>query len=528
MKRRDLLKSTIPAAALLPEILGSYSIKAFTGKSALLQALLQPEVDTDRVLVVVQLNGGNDGLNTVIPVSNYSSYFNARSNIAIPENRILSLSGQPGTGLHPSMTGMRTLYNEGKLSIIQSVGYPAPNFSHFRATDIWMSASDSNTTVNSGWGGRYLNTEYPNFPIGYPNTVMPDPLAIQIGSITSLTFQGPSANMGMSITDPTSFYNLINGVQDPAPNNPMGNELTYIRQVAQQTNQYAQRVRNAAIQVTQQSIYPTGNSLADQLKIVARLIKGGLKTRMYMVSYGGFDTHSLQAVSTDTTTGTHANLLTNVSNAIKAFMDDVYFLGIQDRVLGMTFSEFGRRIKSNSSGGTDHGAAAPMFVFGKHVISGITGVNPVIPPSVSTNDNIPFQYDFRSVYSSLLEKWFCVNSTNLQQIMMNNFQSLNIVNDSYCKTTSVGRPVEAGEDLVSNSPNPFTNSTTITYTTRGGHTLIQIIDMQGRLVRTIIDKEMLPGKHTVIFQSEGLAAGVYYARLQNGPTQQVRAMLKVK
>lgn len=528
MKRRDFLKKSVPAAALFPAIVDGYTVKAFTGNSPLLQALMDPTIDTDHVLVIVQLSGGNDGLNMVIPISTYSDYYNARTNIAIPQNKILSLNGFAQTGLHPSMTGLQTLFNEGKLNVVQAVGYPTPNFSHFRATDIWMSASDSNVEVNTGWSGRYLNTEYPNFPNGYPNTAMPDPLAIQIGSVTSLTFQGPGVNMGMSITDPTSFYNLISGVQDPAPNNNMGFELSYVRSIAQQTNQYALRIKDAATTVTQQSTYPTGNSLADQLKIVARLIKGGLKTRLYMVSYGSFDNHSLQVNSADTTTGTHATLLGNVSNAIKAFMDDCLFLGVQDRVVGMTFSEFGRRIKSNSSLGTDHGAAAPMFLFGKGVIGGVTGSNPAIPTNATVNDNIPFQYDFRSIYASILQKWFCVTPANLQVIMMNNFQTLNIVNDASCRTTGIGNPVTAGDNLISNYPNPFVETTTIKFTTKGGHTLIQVIDTLGRVVRTPVDKEYLAGTYNTTFDSGGLPTGVYYARLQNGPIQQVKPMLKVR
>jgi len=528
MKRRDFFKKTIPAATLLPAIVDGYSVKAFTPNTLLMQALLNPQIETDHVLVIVQLNGGNDGLNMVIPVSNYSAYYNARTNIAIPENRILRLNGNSASGLHPGMTGMQTLFNEGKLAVVQAVGYPAPNFSHFRATDIWMSASDSNININAGWAGRYLNTEYPNFPNGYPNTTMQDPLAVQIGSVTSLTFQGPSVNMGMSITDPTSFYNLINGVQDPVPNNPMGHELSYIRQVAQQTNLYALRLKDAAATVTSQSPYPTPNSLADQLKIVARLIKGGLKTRMYMVSYGGFDTHSLQANAADTATGTHANLLTNVSNAIKAFMDDVTFLGVQDRVIGMTFSEFGRRIKSNSSGGTDHGAAAPLFLFGKNINSGVTGANPTIPTAVSVNDNIPFQYDFRSIYASILSKWFCISTTDLQMILMKNFQTLDLIKNATCNALGVNDPQTVGDNLISNYPNPFVSSTIIKFTTKGGHTLIQIIDMLGRVVRTPVDKDYIPGNYSTPFDSDGLPTGVYYARLQNGPAQQVKAMLKVR
>ena len=183
-----------------------------------------------------------------------------------------------------------------------------------------MSASDSDKEVNTGWVGRYLDQEFPGFPNGFPTTDMPDPLAIQIGAITSLTCQGPSVSMGMSVTDPASFYKLVENQVDLAPSTPMGDELTFVRQIARQTNKYGDRIRTAAAAVTAQGTYPN-NSLASQLKIVARLIKGGLKTRVYMVSYGGFDTHANQVVASDTTTGNHANLLSAVSSSIKAFMD---------------------------------------------------------------------------------------------------------------------------------------------------------------------------------------------------------------
>ena len=528
MRRREFLKNTLPAAAVLPAVVDGYSVKAFNSNSPLMQALMNPAIETDHVLVIVQLSGGNDGLNMVIPISTYSDYYNARSNVAIAEAKILPLAGYAQTGLHPAMTGMQKMYNDGKLNIVQSVGYPSPNFSHFRATDIWMSGSASEEVVNTGWAGRYLNTEYPNYPEGYPNATMPDPLAIQIGSITSLTLQGPAMNMGMSITDPTSFYNLINSIIDPAPNNHMGHELTYIRTIANQTNLFAQRIIAAAQLVPQQAAYPD-NSLADQLKIVARLVKGGLKTRIYMVGMGGFDNHSSQVEASDTSTGTHAVLLKTLSDAIKAFTDDCQFLGIQDRVMGLTFSEFGRRIKSNSSMGTDHGAAAPMFIFGKQAIPGVTGTNPSIPGGASVNDNIPFQYDFRSVYSSILEKWFCVPAATLQTILFRNFQSLNIVSDALCKGTTTDPNQDAGDNLITNYPNPFTESTTIKYKTIGGHTLVQVIDMLGRVIRTLVDSDLrVAGSFTITFDSGGLPSGVYYARLQNESVQQVRAMLKVK
>lgn len=531
MNRKDFLLNAIPAAVILPEVINGYSVKAMGSSSPLVQALMRGTTLTDHVLVIVQLSGGNDGLNMVIPVADYSRYYNARTNIAIPENRVLAIAGVTGTGLHPSMTGLQTLFTEGKAKVVQAVGYPQPNFSHFRATDIWMSASNSNQEVYSGWVGRYLNYEYPNFPTGYPNTDMPDPLAIQIGSTTTLTTQGPSVNMGMSITSATNFYNLINGTVDPVPNTPAGKELKFIRQVNQQTQKYSTVIRTAANSITQQVTYPTNNSLADQLKIVARLIAGGLKTRVYMVSFGGFDTHSVQT-GTDTTTGGHATLLQRVSDAIKAFQDDLKFLNVENRVVGMTYSEFGRRIKSNSSVGTDHGAAAPMFLFGTSVDAGMLGVNPTIPAAPTVNDNVPIQYDFRSVYSTLLEKWFCLDKTIVDSLYPPNInaqlQSLPLIKAGVCSGVTPP-PQVAGEKIVWNYPHPFTGYTDIYFKTQGGHTLVQVFDTLGRLIATLLEKDYAAAmQDKVYFNTETLPTGTYYVRFQNGITQKVWPMLKVR
>jgi len=435
MKRRNFIGRALGATAATT-LLNGFSLKGFAASTMLHRVLASAPPMNDHVMVIVRLTGGNDGLNTVVPIDVYANYYNARTNIAIPENRILPLTGVSTMGLHPSLTGMQTMYNEGKLGIIQAVGYPNPNFSHFRATDIWMSGSDSDEIVTSGWGGRYLEYEYDAFPNGYPNSSMPDPLAIQIGSSASFALPGATVNMGMSISDPTNFYNFLNGVEDPLPPDNAGKELSYIRSVVKQTQLYSTVIKDAALNVTQQGPYPANNAVAAQLKIVARLIKGGLKTRIYMVEHKGFDTHSLQTDPADTTIGNHASLLAGLSQAVKAFQDDLQFLQIEDRVVGMTFSEFGRRIKSNSSGGTDHGAAAPLFVFGKKVNAAVLGTTAAIPASVTTNDNIAMQYDFRSVYASLLEQWLCVRPTDMDEIMLQNFQSLPIIESGNCNTTT--------------------------------------------------------------------------------------------
>jgi hypothetical protein len=243
-----------------------------------------------------------------------------------------------------------------------------------------------------------------------------------------------------------------------------------------------------------------------------------------MVNFGGFDTHSAQVNSTDTTTGNHANLLMKVSDAIKAFQDDLKFLGTEDRVVGMTYSEFGRRIKSNGSTGTDHGAAAPMFVFGKQVTGGVLGTTPSFGANVTVGDNLPFQYDFRSIYATLLSNWLCVNDSDLDQVMLKNFQTLPLVNTVACKKVIN----LSGEKLISNYPNPFTSNTVITFKTAGGHTLIQIIDTSGRVIANLTDREYTAGTYTVVFNGGTLPTGIYYARLQNLATQQICTMIKAR
>src|ERR1051326_5403259 len=472
MKRRDFIKRTVPVS-ILPLFMGGFTFRAY-GRSPHLESLLATATESDRVIVFIQLNGGNDGLNTVIPLDQYSALTAARGNIAIDETKVLRLTD--ATGLHPAMTGLQSLFHDKKLCVVQSVGYPNPNFSHFRATDIWLSASDSNQTLTTGWMGRYLDQEYPDYPNGYPNTVVPDPLAIQIGSVISTGLQGPSVSMGMALTSPTSFYQLVTGGTDTAPNTPAGHELTFLREVAQQTQQYAVSIQNAASSGNNLSpLYPAAgqNSLADQLKIVAKLVSGGLKTRMYVVNLGGFDTHSAQVDGTaGNETGTHATLLGKLSTAISAFQDDLRLLGAEDRVVGMTFSEFGRRILSNASSGTDHGAAAPMFIFGKKVYPAIYGNNPGIPANATVTDNVAMQFDFRAVYSSLLVRWLNVPQTELRTVMLKDFPIIPFINGSPVSkldplVPGIGKTAArtnreeapARNALRQNYPNPFNPAT---------------------------------------------------------------------
>jgi uncharacterized protein (DUF1501 family) len=524
MQRRSFLKQSIQGA-LLPCVLGSLSVKAF-GSSAFLQSL--GAADNDHVLVLIQLAGGNDGLNTIIPLEFYSDYNRIRSNIAIPENKVLSLNNNLKSGLHPSLTGMQQMYNEEKLCAIQAVGYPSANGSHFRSMDIWLTGADAEQYLSTGWAGRYLNQQYPNYPVGFPNDTMPDPLALQIGSVLSPVFLSPTGFDALAIDESLNFYDLIDAIQDPAPNTPSGIELTYLRTIAKQTNKYAEVIKKAADKVTQQYTgYPADNYLAAQLKAVAKLVAGGLKTKIYMVGMGGFDTHAGQVNGGNTLTGSHSALLKQVSEAITAFTKDLKFLGVSQRVLGMTFSEFGRRMQSNGSLGTDHGAAQPVFLFGDNVKQGVLGKNPDMPVTGQAVDNVPMQYDFRSVYSTILRDWFCLPPQDVDSVLLKNYQYLPVIRSTACNM-DMQELNKLGDNLIINYPNPFTNSTVITFKTTGDHTLVQIFDTAGKCIATLADKVYTTGTYSITFKTEALPTGVYYARLQNGPLQQVRPMLKVR
>jgi uncharacterized protein (DUF1501 family) len=520
MDRRTFLRRSA-SAATLPVVINGLHVTAY-GRSPMLDALVAAECE-DRVLVLVQLNGGNDGLNTLIPLDQYGAYRNARSNIAIEEAKALKLTD--ASGLHPQMTGLSQMYNNGLVRVVQAVGYPTPNYSHFRSTDIWLSASDSEEVISTGWMGRYLDTAYPGFPDGYPNATMPDPLAIQIGSVISPGFEGARANMGMAFTDPTTYFNITNQNIPPGVGRRAGTELTFIREVGQQIEKFATPVKNAAARAKNKStLYPAArqNPLADQLKIVAQLIAGGLRTRIYIVSQNGYDTHSYQLQGGPGNPVPHGTLLDQLSVAVNAFQDDLRLLGVQDRVVGMTFSEFGRRIKSNSSGGTDHGAAAPVFLFGSNVKSGILGSNPVIPGTVDVEDNIPMQFDFRSIYATILRDWFCVDAATVTNVLQRDFGRLDLFNGA---TTSVFEDVLEGGGALAVSPNPASAHASVGFTAPAGQVTVSLFDATGRRIATA-DERMHSGMSaSLVIDVSSLPTGLYYVHLAHARGATVRPLI---
>ena len=531
MNRRKFIRNTVPAAVGLPALINGFSFTAYGMNDSALAQLLAQATDTDHVFVLIQLSGGNDGLNMVIPLDMYANYYNARTNVAIPQSKVLRLDGTDKAGFHPAMTALQNMYNEEKVNVVQSVGYDNPNFSHFQATDIWMSGDNStirSQRVKTGWLGRYLDSEYPGYPDAYPNGAMPDPLAIQISNIPTLEVQGPIYSMGLSITDPEKIYTFDNPFHDyPLNSTPANKELKFLRVVSEKTKIYSDIIRAAYRRANNMVTYPEGG-LSEQLKIVARLIKGGLKTRVYTVTIGGFDTHKKQVNASDTTTGNHAALMKDLSGGISAFQKDLEAMQLDDRVLGMTFSEFGRRIKSNASMGTDHGAAAPLLLFGKYVNKGILGKSPDIPADIQVVNNIPFQYDFRSIYASVMERWFCVKQPVLDQIMLQHYQSLPLIKGGPCGLPDDVDTTNNNSDalILKMWPSPYSLSATIQFSTNGGQTMIQQIDALGRVVKVHTNQQYTAGTYNIDIYDDNLATGVYFLRLQNESLQKVITIMK--
>jgi len=522
MKRRDFLQYAT-SSFFLPLVLDGYGAKAeMNADSPFLRALQELAELNDKILVVIQLNGGNDGLNMVLPLDQYSTYTasNFRGNIAIPENKVLKLNGLSQTGLHPSMTGLQTLFNEGKLSIVHSTGYPNPSFSHFRANDIWYTAVDSNKLATSGWLGRYLEKSYESFPANYPNSSFPDPLAIQISSISSTTFNTATISGALSIQNPDTFAKIVGDkpVITPGelPNTPAGNYTAYIRQQQTSSVAYAGRLKSAADKGKNLVTYPTGSSLFDQLKIVARLIAGGLQTKIYYVTLGGFDTHSSQVDATDTTKGVHANLLKYLSDGIKIFMDDLKANGKSDKVAGMTFSEFGRRAISNGSRGTDHGWASPLFVFGEGIKTQTIGKNPNLKDL--DGNNIKIQNDFRQVYASVLTDWLGASEALVKSVLFDTtFVNLPIFRETVLGTEALS------SELVNIYPNPSLGETMLeSNLMMQGRDKFTLTDGMGRT--SVLNVTYL-SNNKILINTSNLAAGKYFIRLENDKHAVVKPLM---
>ena len=438
--------------------------------------------DTDRTLILIRLNGGNDGLNTVVERGN-DEYYNIRPTIAISEEDMWNLSdeiGMPNTTL-----SLQPLWEDGRMKVIHNVGYPQPNFSHFRSSDIWASASDSNEVIETGWIGRAMEAEFGSF-LETPPSVPP---AIQIGIENNLIFAGSDANMSLSISNPTEFYRIAQQGQlyNTAELNscPAEAELKYARQTANNAFRYSSTIQEAYRKGTTKSEYPD-NYLAEQLAIVARLIKGQLGTKVYMVTLGGFDTHSNQ------NDNKHPKLMTYLSEAIAAFMADMDADNLGEKVLGMTFSEFGRTIYENGSFGTDHGTGGPMILFGGEELgNGFVGT----PPDLINTDDYGdpgYSIDFRSVYGSILDGWLGIDDRVVDHVLGDQDKINGLVPPG-----DFPAGLNAQNILLGYRPSKVLGHIDIQYSlNKGANTRLSLVKLNGTPYRTLFESYVDRGSYT--------------------------------
>jgi uncharacterized protein (DUF1501 family) len=368
------------------------------------------------VLVVVQLNWGNDGLNTVIPYGD-SLYFDNRPAIRVPEGDILHLND--AIGLHPSMAALKPFYDQGKMAIVQGVGYPNPDRSHFRSMDIWHTA-DLDDQAEDGWLGKTLHDIDPigenpllgvNVGRGLPRAFhLP---GVSVASVNAVDSYGVLTGMSAT-TQRASALDVLSRMY--AAGEGAGEATFYIGQTGLDAQRGADILRRATAGYNAAVDYPQSNQLAASLKTVAQIQLAGLGTRVFYTQFGSFDTHANQAE-------VHASLWQRTSEAIAAFYADLKARQAEQDVVLLVFSEFGRRVRDNGSG-TDHGAGSVAFVVGDAVKGGLYGEYPSLRPERQLDGDLAFNVDFRSVYATLLERWMRVDS---QPVVGGTFEQFNLL-----------------------------------------------------------------------------------------------------
>ena len=465
----------------------------------------------NRILVILNLGGGNDGLNTVIPFED-DEYYNLRPTIAIPQNELLEITET--LGLHPALAPLMDLWNDENMAIIQNVGYDQQDLSHFRSTDIWRSGSDVDQIISTGWVARYLETLYSD----YVNNPPEEPMALQQGSTDGLLLTGNEGVPGVIVDDPSIFYNLVNETYESDYNNDPpetagGNELSFVRQIDNNSFAYA-GVIQAAAEAGQNTVEYPNNDVGTQLSIIAKLLSGGLYTPIFLTHHYGFDTHNNQL-------NDHNNLLTVLSSSIGTFFQDLENLGLRDRVILLTTSEFGRRPFENGSDGTDHGAGAPQLLFGSKVKGGIYGSNPNLT-DFDNNANLLHEFDFRQLYSTLMTQWFELEQQEVENILFHPFEALPIIDnrfplnsDPVRKEGLIGIPDDY--TLSGAYPNPFNPVTRLTYGLKQNTLVdIRVFDIKGREILHPVHDIKPAGYFRLSLNSRSLSSGTYTVVMRAG------------
>ncbi|MSR44838.1 MAG: DUF1501 domain-containing protein [Phycisphaerales bacterium] len=418
LTRRIFLQQGVTLASLVATIPWFLENSAMGMLSADRRVSSLAGVPEDRILVVVQLGGGNDGLNTIIPYGS-DDYYRQRPQLGIPapgtNNGALELDSKIGIGMHPNLLGFKELMDSGRLAIVQGVGYPNPNRSHFASMDIWHTAKAQGR--GNGWIGRYVDNACNGSPqadaeIAIGRTA---PLAMfgdlhkPVSFENAKLFQWTGKELPSGLDSSYEAMNRAGALEGVAP----GSQAAFLMRTALDAQLSSDRIR-IAMDKTPLVAYPN-SQLATQMKSIGAMIRDQMKTRVYYASISGFDTHGGQA-------GAHGNLMRQVGDALLAFQNDLKAQGNESRVVTMVFSEFGRRVKQNASGGTDHGTAAPMFLMGGGVQAGVHGTH----PSLTDLDqgDLKFTSDFRCVYATLLDQWMGASSKKILGVSYPNMKLL--------------------------------------------------------------------------------------------------------
>jgi uncharacterized protein (DUF1501 family) len=407
-RRQFVSQAAVSAAAmtLAPGFLTN-TVAALAGARTSLQGL-----SDNHILIILQLDGGNDGLNTLVPYGD-DDYYRARPNVAIKPDKVLKLNEH--LGLHPELVELKQMYDEGSLALVQNVGYPNPNRSHFTSTEIWQQATWFDPTkprdVLDGWIGRYFEQNCAS--------LTSPALGLQVGDRATLAFASRTPR-SVTIANPTilewrKHERGLQGVHRARVNST--DDFAYVQQMGHSTLTLADRIR-AARQIKSRVEY-SPYQLSQSLKLIGQLIAAELPTRVYYTSMTGFDTHVTQGFR-------HGGLMQELSQALSLFARDMKAAGHWNRILVMTFSEFGRRVKENASLGTDHGAANMMFIAGGSVAPGLHGVNPDLKDL--DDGDLKQKIDFREVYGAVVQDWFGVRNT--RPIVLGDYQPLPIIKGS--------------------------------------------------------------------------------------------------
>ncbi|MEN9446075.1 MAG: hypothetical protein RL728_587, partial [Bacteroidota bacterium] len=388
---------------------------------------------------------------------------------------------------------------------------------------IWTSGSTDISTT-TGWLGRNLENQHPGFPEAYPDESHPDPFAISMGYEVSATCQGLVAHFSHTVNNPATYFSATtaSAVNDGTY---YGGHMEFLSTMISQTNKYGKRIYDLSKDVKNLSTkYDPKNELATQLKYVAQMIQSGLKTNIYIVNINGFDNHDSQVETNDVTTGKHAELLKSLSDAIAAFMDDIQLMGLDKRVAGMTFSEFGRQIASNASYGTDHGDAAPLFLFGSCLSQPIYGSNPVISDQIIDQAGVPMAIDFRDVYASILKDWFQVPAEDIQKLFSHEIKYHALM--GACTASLNEDPFALNKTII--FPNPATNQFQLRLQTQRENVRISILSMEGKELMVSHEATFDEQQHSLSIDIQALPVGNYVLQIQKQSGNESVTFQKVK